>query len=213
MIKIGRVPRLLTSDKIVIIGSGKSLTGFNFGWLHKEDCYIITINESGKYVPFAHAWFTLDPWGLYGPQLPGPRFRGDLYAAIPDDFGTPEARIREHKIVPTAKINYLKRILGKNGLSEDPTIIHTGNSGYGAMGLAYHMRPRKILLLGIDGDIGYFYPSNKTNRPLEHLPKLFEDTLPQLKQNNISVLNGSPLSKITCFPRYTPEYALMEFLK
>ena len=40
---------------------------------------------------------------------------------------------------------------GAGGLSEDPAAINTGNSGFGALGLAYHMRPMRIALLGIDG--------------------------------------------------------------
>ena len=212
MINYSRISPIRSTERIAIIGGGRSLIGFNFGLLHHEDCFIITINESGKHAPFAHAWFTLDPWGLYGPQLPGRFFKGQLYAAVPEDFATPEAKIKSHTMRPTANIKYLKRQFGE-GLSEDPTVIHTGNSGFGALGLAYHMRPKKILLLGIDGDSGYYYTTSKVNNDLSHLPELFESTIPQLKYNNISVINGSPNSSVTCFSRYTPHYALREFLK
>jgi hypothetical protein len=203
---------IVHTKRIVIIGGGRSLNGFSFGLLHREDCFIITINESGKHAPFADAWFTLDPWGLYGPQLPGHRFKGQLYAAVPEDFATPESKIRNHRIKPTADIKCLRRVHG-DGLSEDPTTIHTGNSGYGALGLAYHMRPEKILLLGIDGDIGYYYTTTRTNNALDHLPDLFEGAVPQLRDAGITVINGSPNSSVTSFPRYTPHYALQEFLK
>jgi hypothetical protein len=206
------VERLTTTDRIIIIGGGRSLKGFNFGRLHRQDCFIIAVNDSGQHVPFAHAWFTLDPWGLYGPQLPDLKFKGQLYAAVPEDFGTPRAAMRGHRMEPTASIKYLRRLTNEGGLCEDPSGIYTGNSGYGALGLAYHMKPKKVLLLGIDGDFGYYYPSHKTNNNLAHLPELFEASLPQLRRNNIHVINGSPNSSVTCFPRQTPDYAVSEFL-
>lgn len=208
MIEISRVPRFTHPTKVVIIGGGQSLKKFNFELLRNQDCFIIVVNESGKHVPFADAWFTLDPWGLTGKQLPNEDFNGQLWAAVPEHYGTQQARARNHRDVPTAPIKYLNRLLYGGGLSEDPKSIYTGNSGFGALGLAYHMRPKSILLLGIDGDKGYYYPSKTTNRDLAHLPRIFEDSLPQLWKHNIRVINGSPHSTVTCFPRHTPEFGL-----
>lgn len=212
MVEFSRIEKNNNVKRIVIIGGGRSLSGFNFGILAKTDCFVIVVNDLGDLVPFADAWFTLDPWGLYGPQLPSKKFKGKLYAAVPEDFGTPVAQHRYHRILPTADISYLKRITNPGGLSEDPSIIYTGNSGFGAFGMAYHMRPEKILLLGIDGDIGYFYTKRKVNRTLKHLPEVFNSCLPQLEKNNIKVINGSSNSTITCFTRYTPTYAVEQFL-
>lgn len=207
MIEFGFVDNSVTHDTIVIVGGGRSLIGFQFKRLIDTGYYIITVNDSGKIIPFANAWFTLDPWGLCGPQLPCDNFTGTLYAAVPSNFGTPGA-ISSHQKLPTAKITYLHRVSGKTGLSENTDTIHTGNSGYGALGLAYHMRPRRILLLGIDGDIGYYYTKRKNNRELLHLPALFEQAVPQLQERNIDVINGSPNSTVTCFQRCTPSRAL-----
>lgn len=213
MVKIGRIKRIPSVTRVVVIGGGRSLSGFNFGVLANQDCYIIVVNDVGNLVPFADAWFTLDPWGLYGPQLPSDKFKGKLYAAVPDNFGTPEARLRVHRIMPKAKITYLKRVPNPGGLSEDTSVIYTGNSGFGAFGMAYHMRPKKVLLLGIDGDVGYFYTKKKTNKNLAHLPKVFNDSVHQLRENNIQVINGSPNSAVTCFTRYTPDYAVEKFFE
>lgn len=198
-------------EKIIILGSGESLIDFNFSLLYNiNDAFIITVNDSGNFLPLANAWFTLDPWGLATTQIPN-KFMGKLFAAVPSDFGTPTAKSYHHRQMPNRDISYLKRIL-KPGLSDVPDTIHTGNSGYGAFGLAYHMNPECILLLGIDASTGYFYRGKKLNRDLSHLPKLFQDTIPQLRDKMITVINGSPNSNVVCFPRYTPEYALEKFM-
>jgi hypothetical protein len=210
MIHFGEIDIGAAPQSVIVIGAGASLSKFNFRSLYDSGAYIITVNETGKTVPFANAWFTLDPWGLWGPQLPGKNFEGKLYAAVPDDFGTPSA-LPDHRQIPTADITYLRRLDYAPGISKDIKSIFTGNSGHGAFQLAYHLKPEKILLLGIDGGRGYYYPSRKLNRSLSHLPRMFNDSLAQLKEKNIKVINGSPKSTVTCFPRYTPEYALEIF--
>lgn len=223
-VKWGRVSSEHRPEKIVIVASGPSLNNFNFNILKRDDLYIITVNDAGKYVPFADAWFTLDPWGLHGPQLPPDDFSGKLFAAVPEDFGLPNARISEHRTVCPRPITYLHRIVFHSrtpltndeyrnwGLNEDPSCINTLNSGFGAFNLAYHMRPKKILLLGLDASHGYFYDTHKNTRSLSFLPLIFESTIPQIERAGISVVNGSVNSRITCFERMSIENAL-DFLK
>ncbi len=219
----GRVDPDEVDNNIIIVGSGKSLIGFDFNKLRGIGT-IIAVNGAGDSVPFADMWFTLDPWGLNGPQLPRD-FSGKLYAAVSEDYGTPKAQAVEHRVKPDSRITFLHRLRSHNyvgvssettykvGLSEDTSCINTGNSGYGALNLAYHFRPKKILLLGIDGSMGYFYTSSKTNRPLTYLPTMFESAAPQLKKAGIKLINGSVNSSITAYPRFTVEEALKEFKK
>lgn len=211
-----------TAEKIIIVASGTSLANFDFNIL-KNKGFIICVNDSYKSVPFANAWFTLDPWGLNGKQNPPESWPGKCYAAVPEDFGQINARINDHKVIPPIHITYLHRIIFNTcssisptdyetwGLNEDPSCINTLNSGYGALNLAYHMRPKKILLLGIDAGVGYFYDKNKNTRSLNHLPAIFSSALPQLKEKNIEVINGSNISKITCFQKYDPITAVSKF--
>lgn len=89
-----------------------------------------------------------------------------------------------------------------HGLAENPNEIHTGNSAYGALGLAYHWKPKKILLLGVDANDGPRINDNKpSDRSLNHLPELFASAVSQLEANNIKVVNGSLESSIDCFPK------------
>ena len=222
-IKWGRVNPYDVTDNIIIVGSGKSLIGFDFNKLRGLGT-IIAVNGAGESVPFADMWFTLDPWGINGPQLPS-NFRGKMYAAVSEDFGTAKASLPAYRITPDPRVTLLHRLRAHNftnvssetaykeGLSEDTSCINTGNSGYGALNLAYHYRPKKILLLGIDGTIGYFYTKEKTNRPLTYLPVMFESAVPQLNKAGIKVINGSVNSAVTAFPRFTVEESLKEFKK
>lgn len=203
------------ADTIIIVGSGPSLKGFDFSSL-KGKGYIIAVNDAGKFIPYADAWFTLDPWGCgeSGQQFPK-NFLGDLYAAVPDDYGTHNAKSHDHRVVPNKKINYLHRIGFHTvtdytprdyltwGLSEDKSCIKTGNSGYGALNLAYHMNPKRIFLLGLDASSGYFFDQTKHTKPLNHLPMIFRSAMAQLQSKSIEVYNGSQFSKIDCFPRCT----------
>ena len=72
-IKWGRagIQQLEPIDNVIIVASGPSVNSIAIDKLKKlKNTYIITVNGAGTHVPFADAWFTLDPWGLAGPQLP-----------------------------------------------------------------------------------------------------------------------------------------------
>lgn len=210
------------AEKIIIICSGKSLFKFDFLKL-KNLGHVICVNNSYKSVPFFNSWFTLDPHGLSTGQLPK-NYQGKLYCAVPQDFGTPTAKSLPHRVIAPKNVTYLHRLISHNdptissesayvlGLSDDKRCISTGNSGYGALNLAYHMEPRKILILGMDGDLGYFYSDKECNRPLRFLPQMMESTIEQLQNKNIKVINGSKNSVVTCFPRYEIEDAIKEFV-
>lgn len=202
-------------DTVVIVGSGRSVKNFDFNTI-PSDAVIIAVNGAAQFLPRVDYWFTLDPWGLHGPQVPKNHPKCQLWAAVSDDFATPYARTPDHRKRPYPGINYLHRLASHNmtnqssetaftmGLSEDNGCISTGNSGYGALNFAYHLKPKNIILLGIDGDIGYFYSETHTNRPLTFLPQMMESAVEQLKNASIRVINGSPNSQITCFDRCSP---------
>lgn len=210
-----------TCDTVVIIGGGGSLRGFDFN-LIPEDAHIIAINKTAAHIPRYDTWFTLDPWGLHGPQLPSNRKKVSLYAAVSDDYGTMGAKNPSHRVRPAPGIVFLHRLISHNRsdvssktaysltLSEDPRCISTGNSGYGALNLAYHMRPKNIILLGIDGDVGYFFDGNGVNGSLGNLRDMFRSAKPQLDAAGIRVINGSPNSTVDCWERTTPTEAIRQ---
>jgi hypothetical protein len=214
-IKWSKVNKSIKPKNVIIVCTGPSLKNYDFSFLAGKG-YIIAVNDAGKFLPFADAWFTLDPWGcgMNGTQYPS-NFHGQLFAAVPEDFGLRNARSLEHQVQPNSKFNYLHRIPFHTvdelkpydyynwGLNEDAGCINTGNSGFGALNLAYHMRPENIFILGLDGTRGYFFDEKKYTRPLNHLPLIFNSSVQQLRDANIEVHNGSLYSTIDSFKRYS----------
>ncbi|EPK3323113.1 hypothetical protein JAG44_000769 [Citrobacter koseri] len=77
------------------------------------------------------------------------------------------------------------------GLSEKKTQIHSGNSAWGALGLAHHLGFTDVALVGVDATserrIGGGLPNN-----LSHLPLLFASALPQINVVSCGALSGIP---------------------
>ncbi len=226
-IRWGEIKEILDIDDIIIVRSGPSVNDIDLNYLkqyaERTNAYIIAVNGAGEHVNFADAWFTLDPWGLNGSQIPK-NFSGELYAAVPDDYGTPTAKSLQHRVSPNSAVTFLHRLQSHNfinvssetaytlGLSEDRRCISTGNSGYGALNMAYLLKPKRIFLLGIDGTIGYFYSSKVVNKQLTYLKQLFKSAVPQLDKHGIKVYTVNPKSTVDAFEKITPDkfYELMQ---
>jgi hypothetical protein len=172
-------------------------------------------------MPFADAWITIDPWGLHGPQLPNANFEGKIYAGVSENYNTPTCKIVSKARLPIDnRVTFLRRLIRTNSpvqerdhsfyyrLSEDPGCVATGNSGYAAFNLAYLLKPKNIVMLGIDGGNGYFFTNQKTNKSLHGLNSLFTSSVDQINNSGIRVINGSIDSNITCFTRYDIDTAL-----
>tara|TARA_R110000803_G_scaffold173942_1_gene236602 strand:+ start:409 stop:1209 length:801 start_codon:yes stop_codon:yes gene_type:complete len=117
----------------------------------------------------------------------------------------------------TDDINILKK--GKAyGIEKDrQTLAHGNNSGYAAINLAYHLGAKRIVLLGFDmgsnGVESHFhdgYPTRPAGDKMyqdKFLPG-FKQLKAELKDSGVIVLNASPYSKLTTFPKITLEQAL-----
>lgn len=190
-------------ERALIVASGPSAGAINWhGVRLPSDLAVITVKSSVRYVPQATHWMTVDgndkSRGLIRERRPGVRY----YAAMP-----------KHYQGPKDGVTFLKRLAGNYdrgglfGLAREPDSIHAGNSGYAALGLAYHMYVKKLVIIGIDGIGGYWFDENRP-RSLKHLPKLFQSAVPQLKERGIEVINASPDSILDCFPKVTADEAL-----
>ena len=93
------------------------------------------------------------------------------------------------------------------GLAEAEIAVHSGNSPYGALNLAYTMGFGKIVLLGVDGTQEDKVVGGAP-RELFHLPLLFSSATGQLLKRGTKVVLGSPKSRVKCFYRMQPEAAL-----
>lgn len=204
--------------RVAIVGSGPSLKGFDLSLLRDFD--VIAVNSAILHLPFApRFWFSMDP------ALPNRAIMARAkdcpdtvfyFAAFPDHGLKMDAAHRDRRDATIdERVIYLRRIEGihrvgaRPALSTDPTGVHCGNSAYGALGLGFHMKPERIALFGVDArtDQGYAWGPGQPTQDLRFLQWLFASAQPQLDAAGIKVLNGSPESRVTCFPRVTPDDA------
>lgn len=199
-------------ETIAIVGTGPSVKNKKI-----EGDLVIAVNSA---IEFCNPdwWFTLDPSPQNLQIMENPINTIKYFAAVPNGRFLPPHVYRLERVAAansisrsmlhsrrlrygtkTAQQYYLLRWAAKLGLSENPNAIHTGNSLWGAYGLAYHCRPKRIVFYGLDGTQEPRITGGMPNR-LDHLPALFESSLEQVKKAEIEVLNANPNSRVTCFP-------------
>jgi hypothetical protein len=96
------------------------------------------------------------------------------------------------------------------------TVGWAGNSGFHALNLAVQMRPSKIILVGYDMrvDHGLHWHgahqglNNPSQRNVERWRRCMDAAAPVIRTIGIPVLNCSPISALTAYPKMTLEEAL-----
>lgn len=205
------------AERVLIVGAGPSLRREHLPIIDSlnsipgaNPVHVIAVNRIIQYLENVNSWFTLDPDDRVLPLMRAQREGVDYYAAVPDDYGLPTAAVKYHRIDLIEGVKWLKRITGKGplkckyGLSQTRNQINTGNSLWGAFGLAFHMRPKKIVLCGLDAtQEPYGILDGAPRGDLSHLPNLFASSLGQITDNDIEVVNASLGSHVTCFEKRT----------
>ena len=97
---------------------------------------------------------------------------------------------------------------GKQGFDGRRTHIRTGgNSGYAAIHIAATAGAKRVLLLGLDMTGGHWHGKHpeELKDPSEaaftRWTKHFQTLAQELTRRGIEVLNCSPISRLTCFPK------------
>ena len=208
------------ASKIIILACGPSLRQIDIRYLENpifDDVHVMAINRAHDWTDRSNSFFTLDPNDWFYDMVTT-RMRSEMmyYVGVPEDYGRRDSRWVTHRSPAVKGPVYLHREIGygpmrsRRGLSRFSNAIHTGNSAYGALGVAYHMccnHPdpslhKKIVVLGLDGTKEpYAYDSGKPAGSFRHLPALFESAKPQLDKNRVCVVNGNTFSNISCFSR------------
>lgn len=215
------------AERVVICGQGPSWADVDLEQLaqaHHDGACVVAVNGAVDTVgSVADHWFTLDAsqanMARMRAKVPGVHY----VAAVPAAFGTARAPCSWQRNGAPSGVTYLRRVVGEQpgrgkfedrvwhhivgGLSEDPEAIHTGNSAFGALGMAYHMRAQRVALLGVDGH-GRMRWDGTPNGPLTHMRALFWGAVPQLMAAGVRLVTGSQSSAVDCFPRVTAERAL-----
>lgn len=189
------VPRLWPGETFVILAGGPSLQAVP---RMSTPVRIIAIKDAIRLVPFSDCLYGCDSkwWRQYGPTLD---YKGPRYALEPTPFA-----------------QTLKNT-GMTGLETNPIGLRTGkNSGYQAINLAVHLGAKKIILLGFDmrqgpkGEDHWFgaHPYHTAQIPYPAFREAFETIVEPLKAAGVEVLNATPGSALTCFPRVSLAEAL-----
>lgn len=181
--------------RAIIVGSGPSARGFE----PPDGVTIIAVNGAIEWLSRADYFFTLDPSfaNLHRLRNPVPGVR--YCAAAPENIVLPPHVDRFQRISARGREPvrhgspewWLWRWSAVKGLSERSDCIHSGNSAYGALGLAYHLGFTDVALVGVDGTsehrIEGGHPYN-----LSHLSLLFASALHQINVVSCGRLTGIP---------------------
>ena len=179
--------------RAVIVGSGPSARGFE----PPDDVAIIAVNGAIDWLARADYFFTLDPSPSNIYRLHNPLAGVHYSAAVPESIVLPPHVARYERISTRGNEPvhhnspewWLWRWSAVKGLSDRPGHIHSGNSAYGALGLAYHLGFTNIALVGVDGTndprVEGGHPDN-----LSHLPLLFASVLNQINVVSCGFLTG-----------------------
>lgn len=205
--------------KVLIVGGGESLIGFDMNKLKEFDGAIITVNNVVYHLPCCDYWITVDPMSNGEPQraMRDKVWGVKYFCAFPDLKKHPQD-IEAYETV--SGVHYLERTQPNTvgyRLEEDKNKIKTGDSIYGALGLAYHMEAKQIIMLGVDGSgYGHWYDRGEQYNPhnvpdLENVPSIYRSSLEQFEKRGTKVVNGSENSIIDCFERMNPEEAFSFF--
>lgn len=190
-------PRLWPDSTVVCIGTGPSLTRDDVAFCQGR-ARVIAVNDAYRFAPWADCLYAADgKWWRWHQGVPG--FTGLKYSIEPK---------HENKAVAVVLKNK-----GFNGLSLDPSGLCTGgNSGYQAINLAVHFGARQILLLGYDLRGSHFFGTHpdKGVQRFDLWAAAFQSIVAPLAELGVTVLNCTPKSALTCFPRAVLREALEE---
>lgn len=189
---------------VAIVGSGRSLVGFDFGSLNSPLWRTVAVKEAHNDVPWADVIVSVD--------LPWLTRRREVLLNLSEKLvlGMPEEGFLASHGIPGAK--HVRRSRLMEGLSDDPERVEFGaTSGFFALNYTYLKRARQIGLFGFDYVTGHYnealYPW-RTDHNAHYWPrwaKMFELARPQLDRAGVEVFCASPQSNVVAFDRCTPQ--------
>ena len=180
--------------KAIIVADGPSAKGF----IPPAGVKVFAVKGAIDWLPRADYWFSLDPNERSMRMMQNRRAGVENYCAcdrrdrIPDGVHR-MVRVSQRGVQPSVHGTpewWLWRWQAVRGLCRVSGHIHTGNSAWGALGLAYHKGFRDVLLVGVDADSAPRHSDGKQPRNLSHLPLLFRSALPQVRLYTVGHMVG-----------------------
>jgi hypothetical protein len=210
------VPREWAGDTAFLIGGGPSLRGFPVDRLRGRG-RVIVINrmvlpcEEWPGVPWADVLHFCDCsfWVSFRDQIL-PLWQGGRITTLCNGYMVEAGAVVAARMYPGDGLLRLARA-PRLGLSNDPRrLSHGSSSGYQAINLAYLFGATRIVLLGFDlqfaGDrththAGYGIRQATLSHQLGVHASAFPFLVEPLERAGVEVLNASPNSALTCWPR------------
>jgi len=201
---------------VAIVGGGHSLVGFDFDSL--KEFYVVAVKATMFDLPWATAGIGLDAprymeWAARFKTLSFP-----VYWAAPANGGNKTVLMAGTE--KADNVRFIQRVAGVNRLSDDPSFVYGGGtSSFAALGLTVLKRAKWIGLFGLDYNAG---TDQNFHRNEQHYIKqriqnganwklwasYYDNIKDQLDTLGVKVINGSPNSSITAFPRMNPDVAV-----
>jgi hypothetical protein len=182
--------------KCIVVGDGPSAAGF----VPPDGVPVIAVKRAIDGLSRADYWFSLDPNAASLERMQNQRPGVVYYCACDSTDPLPEGVVRLLRVSgrkareprPRGTPDWwLWRWSAVSGLSDKPGRIHSGNSAWGALGLAYQLGFRDVLLVGVDGTQAERVSGGRPNN-LSHLPALFRSALGQVRLHSVGHLRGIP---------------------
>jgi hypothetical protein len=203
------VHRIWSGETVAIFAGGPSLTQADVDACRAAGCRMLAIKDAIRMAPDADVLYSGEVrwWRHYGDGLSFTGLRYGIESASPG----PAVAVG---LGPWG-VTFLRNT-GPLGLETDPTGLRTGkNSGYQAVNLAVHLGARRIVLLGYDmkpvnGQDHWFGPQPYVHAPIPYAAfhECFATIVEPLQALGVEVINASPGSSLTAFPRVTLAQAL-----
>lgn len=194
----------------IILGSGPSLDGFDYRCLDGRN--VIAVNDAGLIqYPAAQTLISTDErWWMSVAQGQRSLSLSKANRIICTEI---EAFSLIQAIDGRVRFVHRKR---QAGISNDFSCLYGMYTGvHAALNLAVQDGAQRIALLGIDlrpsGKRKYTYGgqiTERTQRQFLAMKDVLEHAAQDLARMRVSVLNGSPDSALTCWPRMTPQEAV-----
>lgn len=195
------VPKLCPGGTVAIFAGGPSLTREDVDYCRGKVDAAICVNNSYKLAPWATALWGADArWWAWHKGVPS--FTGLKYSLTRGAAKWPGVQILHNS--------------GTYGLEPEPTGVRNGrNGGYQAINLAVHFGAGRVLLMGFDMQRGpkgeehwHGDHPNQSRSPYGLFLVHFKTIVDPLKERGVEVVNCSPVTALTVFPRMPLREAL-----
>lgn len=212
-IRFGRVSEPFWDEKpVAILGGGPSLRGFDFERL-KGRFHVLAVNGTIFDVPWAAAGFSLDRLAM---REWWPRFCAEVQ--MPLHFAVPNPWLLNIEGTPAPNMLFYRRVARASFIKNRGEIASGGTSGFGAVNLAWLKGARKIVLFGFDygateggwhhNPQHYAFEYRQVDANWQKWARNFHNVARRLTAEKVEVINASPLSRITAFPKMTIDEVL-----